>query len=107
MNMPMLKAETAAAVAGRAAPAPRCVALQAAEAALRSRPHRCRRCRRLAASVVPPLVVLALLLIVWEILCSRPGATLPPPPIWIDTWDLIVDPFFDAARRTTAWSGAS
>ena len=49
-----------------------------------------------AARVVPPLVVIALTLIVWEMLCNRPGATLPPPSrVLRDTWELIVDPFFD------------
>ena len=52
---------------------------------------------RLAGSrVLPPLVVLAVLVLVWEILCNRAGAGLPPPSkVLTDTWDLIVDPFFD------------
>lgn len=46
-------------------------------------------------SVIPPLVVLALMLVVWEIACSSPKATLPPPSkIWLEARDLIVDPFF-------------
>jgi nitrate/nitrite transport system permease protein len=49
-----------------------------------------------AARVIPPLVVIALVLLVWEMLCNRAGATLPPPSRVIkDTWELIVDPFFD------------
>jgi nitrate/nitrite transport system permease protein len=49
-----------------------------------------------AASVVPPLVVIALALLVWELLCRRAGAALPPPSrVLKDTWELIVDPFFD------------
>jgi nitrate/nitrite transport system permease protein len=49
-----------------------------------------------AARIVPPLVVIALTLIVWEMLCGRPGATLPPPSRVVkDTWELIVDPFYD------------
>ena len=32
-----------------------------------------------AANVIPPLVVMALGLIIWEILCSTPGASLPAP----------------------------
>src|SRR6201988_4763244 len=48
------------------------------------------------ARVIPPLIVIALILIVWEILCSKQGATLPPPSrVLKDTWELIVDPFFD------------
>jgi nitrate/nitrite transport system permease protein len=51
---------------------------------------------RLAARAIPPAVVLALALLVWELLCGRAGATLPPPSVVLrDTWELIVDPFFD------------
>lgn len=47
------------------------------------------------ASVVPPLIVLALIMIVWEVACSGSKATLPPPSkIWADSKDLITDPFF-------------
>ena len=50
----------------------------------------------LAARVIPPAVVVALLLIVWEMLCARKGASLPPPSrVLAETWELIVDPFFD------------
>jgi nitrate/nitrite transport system permease protein len=50
----------------------------------------------LAARVIPPVVVVALLLLVWEMLCARKGASLPPPSrVLADTWELIVDPFFD------------
>ena len=52
------------------------------------------------ASVVPPLVVLALLLMVWEIACSGPKATLPSPTrIWTEAHDLIVNPFFVAGPQ--------
>jgi nitrate/nitrite transport system permease protein len=47
-------------------------------------------------NVLPPLVTLAALLLVWQILCDKPGATLPAPSaIWTDARDLIVSPFFD------------
>jgi nitrate/nitrite transport system permease protein len=50
----------------------------------------------LAARVIPPALVMALLLLVWEMLCARKGASLPPPSrVLSDTWELIVDPFFD------------
>ncbi len=53
-----------------------------------------------AVSVLPPLVVAALLLLLWELLCAGPGATLPPPSrIWADSKDLIVDPFFVAGPQ--------
>jgi len=46
--------------------------------------------------VLPPLLFLALAVLVWEIACSSPKATLPPPSkVVADTWELIIDPFFD------------
>ncbi len=49
----------------------------------------------LAASVLPPLVMLALILIVWQLACSGPKSTLPSPlKIWKEANDLIVSPFF-------------
>jgi nitrate/nitrite transport system permease protein len=49
-----------------------------------------------AANVVPPAVMFALVLLVWEIACRKAGATLPPPSkVIADTWELIVDPFYD------------
>ena len=52
--------------------------------------------RNLVSSVVPPMVVIALALLVWELVCRKAGATLPPPSRVVnDTWELIVDPFFD------------
>jgi nitrate/nitrite transport system permease protein len=48
------------------------------------------------ARVVPPVVVIALILLIWELLCRKAGATLPPPSkIVSSTWELIVDPFYD------------
>ena len=44
--------------------------------------------------------MLTLLLVVWQMLCNRPGATLPPPSkIWTEAHDLIVDPFFVAGPQ--------
>ena len=44
--------------------------------------------------------MIGLLLIVWQILCSKPGATLPSPSkIWTEAYDLIVDPFFVAGPQ--------
>ena len=54
------------------------------------------RGRRVAESVLPPLIVIALALLVWELACPRTGAALPPPSTVIsETWELIVDPFYD------------
>src|SRR6476469_7224415 len=51
---------------------------------------------KVAERVVPPVVVIAVALLIWELLCRRAGSTLPPPSrVLTDTWDLIVDPFFD------------
>jgi len=53
-----------------------------------------------AARVLPPLIMLALILVVWELLCSKPTATLPAPTkIWKEAYDLIVDPFFVAGPQ--------
>jgi nitrate/nitrite transport system permease protein len=53
-----------------------------------------------ASRTIPPLVMLALILAVWQVLCMKPGATLPAPSkIWSDARDLIVDPFFVAGPQ--------
>ncbi|MFS8147373.1 nitrate ABC transporter permease [Rhizobium sp. BR 249] len=47
-------------------------------------------------NVVPPTVVLALLLLVWQVLCSSTDASLPSPhQVWQDSYDLIAYPFFN------------
>jgi nitrate/nitrite transport system permease protein len=49
-----------------------------------------------AARVAPPMVVVALMLLAWELLCRKAGATLPPPSkVLRDAWDLIAHPFYD------------
>jgi len=49
-----------------------------------------------AVRVVPPLIVLTLLLLFWELACRRAGSTLPPPSrVFKETRELIFDPFFD------------
>jgi nitrate/nitrite transport system permease protein len=51
--------------------------------------------REVGATVVPPIIVLSLILLVWQIAAAGPKATLPTPlKIWQDAKDLIVDPFF-------------
>jgi len=53
-----------------------------------------------AANLIPPIIMVGLLLIVWQILCSKAGATLPSPSkIWTEAHDLIVDPFFIAGPQ--------
>jgi len=46
--------------------------------------------------VLPPLLVIGLLVLLWEMLGSRPGASLPAPSRVIeDTWELILHPFYN------------
>jgi len=46
--------------------------------------------------LVPPLVILLLLGLIWEMLCSGADAALPPPSqVVAETWELIIDPFYD------------
>jgi nitrate/nitrite transport system permease protein len=53
-----------------------------------------------AARALPPLVMLVMILTVWQLLCMKPGATLPAPSkIWTEAYDLIVDPFFVAGPQ--------
>jgi nitrate/nitrite transport system permease protein len=50
----------------------------------------------LVTHVLPPLIVIGLLLLIWQMLGSRPGAALPAPSKVVqDTWELIVHPFYD------------
>ncbi len=54
------------------------------------------RLGQIAVHAVPPAIVIALGLAIWEMLCRKAGASLPPPSkVLNDTWELIVDPFFD------------
>jgi nitrate/nitrite transport system permease protein len=101
MNMPLLKSEATVAL-----PTP--AAMPASRAAvLRLSPPKARFASKLkpwlnavAARVLPPLVMLVLIFTVWQILCSRPGATLPSPTkIWSEARDLITDPFFVAGPQ--------
>ena len=55
-----------------------------------------RRVNETLAVTIPPLLVVAGLFLLWEWLCSGPGATLPPPSrVWSDTKELILNPFYD------------
>ena len=75
---------------------------QARASTLRTRTDRPRRSHALAAAkrhvldLLPPLLAVGVLVGVWELLCAAPDASLPPPSRVIsDTWELIVDPFYD------------
>ncbi|ESX87242.1 nitrate ABC transporter permease [Mesorhizobium sp. LSHC412B00] len=51
---------------------------------------------RLATALVPPVIVIAFMLVVWQIACSSPTASLPPPSqVWNEAYDLIAHPFFN------------
>lgn len=52
--------------------------------------------RSLSANLLPPLVMLLILVGLWEAICSSPTSSLPPPSqVVSDTWELIVNPFYD------------
>jgi nitrate/nitrite transport system permease protein len=52
--------------------------------------------KRLLQTLIPPLLVIGLLLIVWQIACASPTASLPPPSmVWEQAGELIWSPFFD------------
>jgi nitrate/nitrite transport system permease protein len=100
MNMPLVKTTS---------PIPAPTPPQASTAAVVSLPKSSRsfvtdmllpNLRALAARVVPPVIMLMLIFGIWQILCMKPGATLPSPSrIWADAKDLIVDPFFVAGPQ--------
>lgn len=95
MNMPVAKSEISASIpSAPAAPvAAKVLPLPLKQTAMNTRLRA--NLGKFAAAVIPPLVMIALLMIVWQVLCMRPGATLPTPTkIWKEAYDLIVDPFF-------------
>jgi nitrate/nitrite transport system permease protein len=95
MNMPVVKAE----VSVSAPPAPAKPDAKVLPLVLK-RPAFTTRALvvlgNIATSVVPPAIVVALILVAWELLCRRAGSTLPPPSRVVnDAWDLIAHPFYD------------
>ena len=54
------------------------------------------RLSSIGEKVLPPLVMTAVLLIIWQFAFGAEGSTLPSPlQVWTDANDLIVNPFFD------------
>jgi nitrate/nitrite transport system permease protein len=53
--------------------------------------------RKHSKKVIRPLVALAIILVIWQILCLSPASNLPSPlKVFQETWDpLIIKPFFD------------
>jgi nitrate/nitrite transport system permease protein len=98
MNMPLIKTDDAVAFSAPSlATAPTATVLPLAMPKRTSFASRLfSRIGKIAALVIPPTIVIGLVLLVWELLCRKAGATLPPPSqVLNDTWELIVDPFFD------------
>jgi nitrate/nitrite transport system permease protein len=93
MNMPLAKTETASAVPV-ARPAATVLPLQ-----IKRPPFRDRAMAKMVSiseHLLPPIIVLTIALVAWEMLCNQPGANLPPPSrVLSETWELIVDPFYD------------
>jgi nitrate/nitrite transport system permease protein len=60
---------------------------------------------------VPTLVAIAVFLVIWQVLCSGPDATLPGPlKVLEETWDpLIINPFFqgDGTDQGLFWQLAA
>ena len=51
--------------------------------------------RHVAAVTLPPLITLAILLMIWQIAFGKAGSSLPSPTVvWQEAKDLITDPFF-------------
>src|SRR6201746_294984 len=91
MNLPAKKIESAAVLTNTPAAVVKLMPKRAPRAEKYAR-----MAKETAVRVVPPLVVLALLLLFWELVCRRAGSTLPPPSrVFKDTKELIFDPFFD------------
>jgi len=96
MTMPLVKTEPSVAVAPATATVLRLSTPKQSFVKTRILPM----LARVATRTIPPLVMLALILAVWQVLCMKPGATLPAPSkIWSDARDLIVDPFFVAGPQ--------
>jgi nitrate/nitrite transport system permease protein len=52
--------------------------------------------KRYALDLLPPLLAVGAIVGLWELLCSAPDASLPPPSrVVSETWELIVHPFYD------------
>jgi nitrate/nitrite transport system permease protein len=91
MSMPALKAENA-----ERHPTPMATVLTIAPKRPQLAETLVSSIRAVSARVIPPMIVVAVLLLVWELVCRKAGATLPPPSrVLRDTKELILDPFFD------------
>ena len=91
MNMTVLKTETVRAVPLAPAAVVRFKAPRPSFLKTRLLPA----LSNVAARVLPPLIMLALLLAVWQLLCNKPNATLPAPTR------------SGARRATSSWTRSS
>lgn len=90
MSMPALRNEPVALMPSTPAP------VVAISPKARPRADYAKKLSETAVKVLPPLIVLTLLLVFWELVCRRAGSTLPPPSrVFQDTKELIFDPFYD------------
>jgi nitrate/nitrite transport system permease protein len=95
MNIPRLKQETLDGAA-RIAPTPIPAAIHKLPSRRNASEAIVKRLTAVASITVPPLVMLGLMLLVWEIATSGPNSSLPSPTrIWADASDLVVAPFFN------------
>ncbi|MBX9649857.1 MAG: nitrate ABC transporter, permease protein, partial [Xanthobacteraceae bacterium] len=96
MTMPAMKAEATAVAVPTSAPKTAAPVVTMTPKRAPSAEKYAKMAKEFAARVVPPLIVLALLMLFWELVCRRTGSTLPPPSkVFKDTRELILDPFFD------------
>jgi nitrate/nitrite transport system permease protein len=51
---------------------------------------------KISGVILPPVAILTVFMIIWQIAASRPGSGLPPPTqVYADSSNLILHPFFD------------
>jgi nitrate/nitrite transport system permease protein len=95
MTMSRMKAETlkgATKVDGPGAPA----VIHKLKARRFTREAALKRLTAFASVTIPPLIMLGVILLIWEIATYGPNSSLPSPTrIWQDASDLIVSPFFN------------
>jgi nitrate/nitrite transport system permease protein len=95
MNIPRLKQETLDGAA-RVVPKPAAAAIHKLPARGNYSEALAKRLAAVASVTVPPLIMLAVMLLIWQLATSGPGSSLPSPvQIWTDAKDLIVAPFFN------------
>lgn len=95
----LLPASEVALVPAASAAAPQIIRLKPRNAASFAQ-----RLRKGASStlvvVVPPLITLALILLIWQIAFSKPNSSLPSPlVVWREAGDLILQPFYWAGSQ--------